>query len=137
YMRALLLGDKSLLTQDHWQLLQNTGTLHLMAISGSHIGLIAGFGFLIGRLVSATFALSCGTRLYLRFIAPMFSLVFAFIYAGLAGFSIPTQRAFIFVLLVKVVVLLGCPVNYFNLLALCAIVVVFIDPFVFLAVGFY
>lgn len=137
FMRALLLGDKSLLTQDDWQLLQNTGTLHLMAISGLHIGLIAGFGFLIGRLLAAMFALVCGTRLYLRFIAPTFSLVFAFIYAGLAGFSIPTQRAFIFVLLVNIAVLLGRRLNYFNLLALCAIVIAVIDPFAFLAAGFY
>lgn len=137
FMRALLLGDKSGLTQNDWQLLQSTGTLHLMAISGLHIGLIAGFGFLIGRLLVSVCAVICGTRLFLHYIAPTFSLLFAFIYAGLAGFSIPTQRAFIFVLLVNVAVVLGRRLNYFNLLALCAIIVALIDPFAFLAAGFY
>ncbi|MGD8236059.1 MAG: ComEC/Rec2 family competence protein, partial [Chromatiales bacterium] len=38
---ALLTGDRSLLDKQHWRIFRNTGTSHLMAISGLHIGLVA------------------------------------------------------------------------------------------------
>jgi len=40
---ALVIGDRSLLDSHHWRLLAETGTAHLMAISGLHISIIAGF----------------------------------------------------------------------------------------------
>ena len=48
---ALVLGDGSGLSSDEWQVLQNTGTVHLMVISGQHITLLACFlYFLVGGL---------------------------------------------------------------------------------------
>lgn len=40
-LAALVLGDDSGLSTADWQVLQNTGTVHLMVISGQHIGLLA------------------------------------------------------------------------------------------------
>ncbi|TNF09105.1 MAG: ComEC family DNA internalization-related competence protein, partial [Pseudomonadales bacterium] len=40
---ALVLGDGSGLTAEDWRLLQHTGTVHLMVISGQHIALLSGF----------------------------------------------------------------------------------------------
>ncbi len=52
---ALLTGDSSLLTRERWELLQDTGTVHLLVISGLHVGLVAGGLLLlirgIGRVV--------------------------------------------------------------------------------------
>src|SRR5690606_9237007 len=39
---ALITADRRALTDADWQLLQQTGTAHLMAISGLHITLVAG-----------------------------------------------------------------------------------------------
>lgn len=41
-------GDGSGLSRDDWTLLQATGTVHLLVISGQHIGLFAGliYGFI-------------------------------------------------------------------------------------------
>ena len=36
------MGDSSGLNSDDWKLLQATGTVHLLVISGQHIGLLAG-----------------------------------------------------------------------------------------------
>ncbi|MDX1796150.1 MAG: ComEC/Rec2 family competence protein, partial [Hydrogenovibrio sp.] len=45
--RALIYGDKSHLTPQQWTLLQKTGTIHLMAISGLHIGILSTIGFFL------------------------------------------------------------------------------------------
>lgn len=92
---ALLLGDRSAISQDNWKLFSATGSNHLFVISGLHIGMISGFAFWlalfagrlarIGRLVPA------------QKFAAFFALAAAFMYALLAGFSLPTQRAFIMI----------------------------------------
>ena len=47
-LSALLLGDRSGLSDDERQLLRRTGTAHLLAISGLHVGMVAAFCLLLG-----------------------------------------------------------------------------------------
>ncbi|WP_226661739.1 DNA internalization-related competence protein ComEC/Rec2 [Microbulbifer aggregans] len=51
-IRALLLGDRSGLSEQDEQLLRQTGTGHLLAISGLHVGMVAGCFLLVGALLS-------------------------------------------------------------------------------------
>lgn len=44
---ALVLGDGSGITRSEWQVLQNTGTIHLMVISGQHITLLGCFLYVL------------------------------------------------------------------------------------------
>lgn len=46
---ALSVGHKGLMSEKRWQVLTQTGTNHLMAISGLHIGLVAGMVFWLVR----------------------------------------------------------------------------------------
>ena len=48
-VQALVLGDRSGLTPAQWEVFSRTGTNHLIAISGLHVGLLAGFVFLLMR----------------------------------------------------------------------------------------
>ncbi|WP_430010447.1 ComEC/Rec2 family competence protein, partial [Methylophaga lonarensis] len=48
-LQGLSVGLRDQMTTEQWQILQKTGTSHLLAISGLHIGLAAGIGFFIGR----------------------------------------------------------------------------------------
>ncbi|CAA0108465.1 DNA internalization-related competence protein ComEC/Rec2 [Zhongshania aliphaticivorans] len=89
-MRALLFADRDGIDREQWQVFSRTGTSHLMAISGMHIGIVLAWGFLLGRGVGLL--LPGGNSL---FTGAGIALVFAFIYAALAGFSVPTQRALI------------------------------------------
>ncbi|HST43835.1 MAG TPA: ComEC/Rec2 family competence protein, partial [Luteimonas sp.] len=43
FVRALALGDTRGLTELDWEILRATGLTHLIAISGFHVGLVAGF----------------------------------------------------------------------------------------------
>ncbi len=91
---ALVVGDRSDIGEQDWAVLRATGTNHLMAISGLHIGLLAGLGFWLGRWL---WRFSGRGLLWLP--APRFGVLLALIlasgYAALAGFSVPTQRALI------------------------------------------
>ena len=46
-LTALVLGDGAGLSREDWQVLQDTGTVHLLVISGQHIGLLAGVVYLL------------------------------------------------------------------------------------------
>ncbi len=97
-LAALVLGDGSGLSREDWQILQDTGTVHLLVISGQHIGLLAAVMYLLVAGL-ARFGLwplrwpwlpwACG----LAFAA-------ALGYALLAGFDVPVQRACVMVGLV-------------------------------------
>ena len=103
---ALTIGDKQGLSP-WWNDLARFGIVHLMVISGLHIGLMSGLGywigFLLNRLISFCFTL-CGANIkpskYFLLMAPIIALSTAVIYSFLAGFTLPTQRALIVVFLV-------------------------------------
>ena len=96
--KALTLGDKSEISQHQWYAINATGTTHLLAISGLHIGLIAALVGWFSSLLWRQMPILC-----IRCPAPVLGLgvacVAALLYTAMAGFSIPTQRAFIMVLI--------------------------------------
>ncbi|MCG6575539.1 DNA internalization-related competence protein ComEC/Rec2 [Pseudomonas sp. AF32] len=90
-LMALVLGDGAGLSRDDWQVLQDTGTVHLLVISGQHIGLLAGLVYL----------LVAGAARYgvwpvrLPWLPWACGLAFsaALGYGLLAGFEVPVRRA--------------------------------------------
>ena len=89
-----------------WSLFAATGTVHLMVISGLHIGLVAAFGFGVGRW-SAWLLGRLGVPLAPLRAAALCSWVLATGYALMAGFSLPVQRAWIVVSLWTLSLTLG------------------------------
>ncbi len=98
---ALVLGVRDGLDGEHRALLQATGTAHLFAISGLHIGLVAGFVLLAVRAFWARWP-ALARRLAAPRAGAVAGLAAALLYAGLAGFALPTVRA-----LVMLAMLLG------------------------------
>lgn len=90
-LAALVLGDGASLAREDWDVLQATGTVHLLVISGQHIGLLAG---LIYALVSGLARLGWWPR-RLPWLPWACGLAFAAAlgYGLLAGFQVPVQRA--------------------------------------------
>ncbi|MEZ8100026.1 DNA internalization-related competence protein ComEC/Rec2 [Vibrio bivalvicida] len=113
---ALMFGVREGISAQSWLKLKQSGLSHLVAISGLHVGIAFGIGWLLG------FTLLRVHSLFLH--APMLvGLVVAFSYAWLAGFSIPTQRAVIMCFLVCVFTQLSgrVPNSLKWLLVLCAL----------------
>lgn len=96
---ALAFGHRPYIDEEQWRVLRHTGTSHLVAISGLHVGLVAGLVFAVVRLFWVWLP---GAALYLAAprAAACAATVGALAYAALAGFSIPTQRALIMVAVV-------------------------------------
>ncbi|WP_338513301.1 DNA internalization-related competence protein ComEC/Rec2 [Pseudomonas poae] len=97
-LAALVLGDGSGLADEDWQVLQDTGTVHLLVISGQHVGLLAG---LIYGLIALLARYGCwpATWPWLPWACGL-AFVAALGYALLAGFGVPVQRACVMVGLV-------------------------------------
>ncbi|MEZ0616147.1 DNA internalization-related competence protein ComEC/Rec2 [Pseudomonas sp. Env-44] len=90
-LAALVLGDGSGLAPEDWQVLQDTGTVHLLVISGQHIGLLAG---LIYGFVAVLARYGCWPQTW-PWLPWACGLAFgaALGYGLLAGFGVPVQRA--------------------------------------------
>lgn len=93
-VRALLLalsvGDKSQFDREDFQRFQDTGTAHLIAISGLHIGMMASLGYGLGWLLFAFWPQQQLPRPQLQTVC---AWVLALLYALLAGLALPTLRA--------------------------------------------
>jgi competence protein ComEC len=99
-LAALVLGDDSGLSSADWRVLQDTGTVHLLVISGQHIGLFAG---LLYGLVAGLARLGLWPqRLPWLPSACFLAAVGALGYGVLAGFQVPVQRACVMLLLVLI-----------------------------------
>ncbi len=85
-IKALAFADRTGLTKEDWQFLRDSGLLHLVSISGLHIGMALTFGLALGGLIRLAMP-----RYW--FLPSVSGLAFAIVYAWLADFSLPTTRA--------------------------------------------
>ncbi|WP_133130823.1 DNA internalization-related competence protein ComEC/Rec2 [Legionella yabuuchiae] len=92
--QALALGVTQHIQSSEWDLFRRTGTIHLMVISGAHIGLMAGIGYGLVKWIWCRCSRLC-LLMPAQKIASLAALLTAFIYSLLAGFGVPAQRALI------------------------------------------
>jgi len=88
---ALVLGDGAGLSREDWQVLQDTGTVHLLVISGQHVGLLAGLVYLLIAGL-ARYGLWPARLPWLPWACSL-AFVAALGYGLLAGFEVPVRRA--------------------------------------------
>lgn len=133
-IKALAIGDKSSISAQQWQVLTRTGTSHLMAISGLHIGLASLFAFvIIRRLIPA----SVMKYIPAQHIALFAGMLVALLYALLAGLSVPTQRAIIMLFTLSLMVLMRRNIRPLDSLGFALLLVLLFDPLAVLSAGFW
>lgn len=133
---ALAVGERGQMDAEQWSVLRMTGTNHLMAISGLHIGLAAALGIFLTRglwslspwLMNRCTAVDLGMA---------GGMLLGGCYALLAGLSVPTQRALIMLSVMASIVWSRRHVPPHNSLAVALFVVLVFDPFAPLATGFW
>jgi competence protein ComEC len=132
---ALLTGERGPLFEDVTRAMRESGLAHLLAISGLHMGLVAGIVFLglrsflaLSRRLALGFPIKKG--------AALGALVFAAGYLALSGAAVPTQRAFIMTGLVLIAVLLDREAISMRLVAWAAMVVLVFRPEALLTASF-
>lgn len=133
---ALAIGERQWLDHTDYRVLRDSGTAHLIAISGLHIGIIAGFGYFLG-----SFAWRRSTHAMLWLPVPRFAaliaITFAVFYAFLAGFSVPTQRALVMIVVFMFGHLFGYYLGIGQRIALALFIVLLLQPLSVISAGFW
>jgi len=133
---ALAIGERGAITDEQWEVLLRTGTNHLMAISGLHVGLVSGLLFWLGGWLWRLCPRCCLWMPAPR-AAALVAMMGAIGYAGLAGFSIPTQRAVIMLMLVLGAVWRQRAIQPARVVIPALWIVVLYDPVSVLSAGFW
>lgn len=145
---ALAIGTQEAITPPDRLVLRRTGTSHLVAVSGLHIGFVAGLcaalaGWLWRRscFLGAMLARRGGREWPLVVPAPLASAVAGAVcaagYAALAGFNVPAQRALWMLIVASAAFMLGRRVGVSLVLAWAAALVLAVDPWAVTAAGFW
>lgn len=135
-MSALAIGERKGITQEQWRVFRQTGTSHLMAISGLHIGLLAGFIFFLVKRVWP-YCGNAALHLASPRAAALLSLLLATLYAAMSGFAVPAQRALIMLTVVMLSIFFSHKVLGSKVLGLALFTVLLFDPVAVLSPGFW
>jgi len=133
-VKALTIGDKTDIPRPQQELLQASGAAHLLAISGLHIGIVAALGYRLGWLL---FYLWRPRRLLRPHIQSLCAFSCAFLYASLAGFSIPTLRALLMLSVYLVAIYKRRSVYSWDIYGMALFLVLAYDPLSVLDMGFW
>ena len=131
---ALATGERQHIDSSSWDVLRRTGTNHLMAIGGLHIGLVAAFtSFLVSflwrriprwpLLLPATDAGAIG------------ALIVAMGYGVMAGFSVSTQRADLMLALAVICLLSRRKILPWSVWGWALMMVLLLNPFCVLSIS--
>ena len=122
-LKGMLLGKRGGIEESTIVAFRDSGSLHILAVSGLHVGLIAGVFFLcFSRLpAKATYALT---------------ILAVILYAGMVGFRPSVLRASTMVILFLLGSIIDRDVDRFNLLAVAALGLLLINPAQLWDIGF-
>ncbi|MCC1493305.1 ComEC/Rec2 family competence protein [Cognatishimia sp. F0-27] len=135
FAAAVMSGDRSGMGQDTLQALRDTNLAHLLAISGLHMGLLAGFVFAALRLALLIIP-ATRHRWPVKKIAAAGALLAAFGYLLLSGGNVATERAFIMAATALCALMLDRRAISLRAVAMAALIVLVWQPEALLGPGF-
>ncbi len=135
-LAALTVGADSGIGSEDWELFRQTGTTHLVAISGFNIAIVAGVAFFLCRWLWALWPPLC-LRLPAQRAGLAGSALLAGGYALLAGFEAPVQRAALMLWLVLAAVWFHRTSRPSRVLALAWLAVLAPDPLAIASPGLW
>lgn len=132
---ALLTGVRAYIPPEQTENLRASGLAHVLAISGMHMGLLAGGSFWL-----ATFLLACiaplSRRYDVRKPAAIIGALAATGYLILSGASVATQRAYIMAIIVFLAVMLDRRAFSMRSVTVAALITLMFHPEALISVGF-
>ena len=132
---ALTTGERGAIPKHVLRAMRDAGLAHLLAISGLHIGLVAGILFFVVRFLLAAIP-PVALRYPVKKWAALLALTGAFFYLLLSGATVPTQRAFLMLAVVLAAVVFDRTAISMRLVAWAAVLVLLIAPESLLSASF-
>ncbi|MFM2118871.1 MAG: hypothetical protein RL722_339, partial [Pseudomonadota bacterium] len=133
---ALCVGDQAAISRSDWALFRDSGTAHLVAISGIHLAMLAWMAAALIRRFWARWPVAA-LALPAPHAARLGGAAVAVAYAMLAGWGIPAQRTVLMISLTALLPLLGRRWPWPLVLGAVAWAVVLVDPWALLQPGFW
>lgn len=127
-LSAIVLGDKSEINHEVRAYYSNAGVMHVLAVSGLHVGIV----YLLLNQLFGIF----GRRIAPSWLRFMLILVFIWAFAALTGFSASVQRAALMFTFVLVSQFSNRKSNIINSICGSALLIVLMNPFVIYQIGF-
>jgi competence protein ComEC len=116
-LAALLLGRREALSKEAEERLVRSGVVHFFAVSGLHVGIVAGFFWIILRALGAKRSLAAGVV-----------ILVAVFYGSLTGARPSAMRAVVWVVILVLGTALRRPADYLNSLAAASILILLYRP---------
>lgn len=135
FAAAVTTGDRSGIGQAPLAALRASNLAHLLAISGLHMGLLAGVVF-SGLRIGLAWIPWIALRWPIRKVAAVGALLAAAGYLALSGGNVATERAFIMVAMALIAVLFDRRALSLRAVALAALIVLALRPEALLSPGF-
>ena len=124
-LKGLILGLRGEIQPDVRESFADTGVVHILAVSGLHVGFVLIFLLFLVRLFKCTGSL--------KIIVLVIGLVY---YAGLTGFKPPVVRAVLMAVLFLFATVIQRRADIYNILAVAALVILTINPNYLFEIGF-
>ncbi|GAA4217310.1 competence protein ComEC [Sagittula marina] len=135
FAAAVMSGDRSGMAQGTLSTLRDTNLAHLLAISGLHMGLLAGFAFASLR-IGLLLVPRCRHYWPVKKLAAVGALGAAAGYLALSGGNVATERAFIMVAAALTALMLDRRALSLRSVAMAALIVLVFMPEALLGPGF-
>ncbi len=122
FLKEMVLGDRAALLPKTRQAFIRTGTVHILVVSGLHIGIIAGWIFLVFNWIRKLLKIES------RYIAYIPVIIGIAGYATMIGFYPPVVRASFLVIMFVIATIMDRDRDPFNLLAIAAFCILVYRP---------
>ncbi len=132
---ALITGDRGGISEETYDAVRASGLAHLLAISGLHMGLVAGIVLFAVRAILALIEPLALTYPIKKWAAGL-SIIAALFYLLLTGATVPTQRAFLMVGIVLLAILVDRTAISMRSVAVAAVLVLAWSPVSLLSASF-
>jgi competence protein ComEC len=131
-LAAVSVGARHLVTREQWQRYARSGTSHLMAISGLHVGMVAAAGYMMTAVFSGLLRLPVNHH----FVSTAIALACACGYACISGLAVPAQRSVTMIALSAVAILRYRMVRPVPVIATACVALSLMSPLATLEPGF-
>ncbi|MBR1904623.1 MAG: ComEC/Rec2 family competence protein [Alphaproteobacteria bacterium] len=134
-VQAVLIGEKSGISEQINDNYRNSGLAHFLSVSGLHLGTIAGLIFFLIRFILALIP-PIVLRFDIKKIAAVFAVIFSAIYLLISGMATPAERAFIMTTVVFIGIIFDRQAISMRMVSFAALVLLIVAPQALISVSF-